>query len=264
MEQKESRNTGRRVWAITAIIISVLVLLLAAAGTIGTWMGRSVVININNSLMEGVDHLAGAGRQGATRLGEGVDEIQSVVGEVESTLDDISNNVSDKGLVLTLLPPEKEAKIVGAADRIGETMNSITSALGAAFDLYKAIDDIPLVNLPKPEEAKVQALDDDVQEIQDSVDQLAADIQEFRDGAASEVSEISAKVGEVNDGLEKTSQNLSDLDSNLADVQTQASEWQSRFQTITIFAALVVTLLLFWVIYAMVVLILKYWAELQA
>ena len=171
---------------------------------------------------------------------------------------------SDKGLVMTLLPPEKEEKIVDTADRIGETLSSITSTIEAAFDLYKAVDDIPLVNLPKPEEAKVQALDDDVQEIQDSVDQLAADIQEFRDGVASGVSEISAAAGEVNDRLERTSQNLSDLDSNLADVQTQANDWQGRFRTIATTASVVVTLILIWVIYAMVTLIKKYWTELQA
>jgi methyl-accepting chemotaxis protein len=237
---------------------------LSAAGTVGTWIGRGVAINLNTSLMEGVDQLAGAGRQGATRFGEGVDEIRASVSEVESAVDEVAQNVSDKGLVMTLLPPEKEEKIVVTADKISETLNSITSAVETAFDLYKAVDDIPLVNLPKPEEAKVQALDDDVQEIQDSVDQLAADIQEFRDGAASGVSEISAAVGEVNDRLEKTSQNLSDLDRNLADVQTQANDWQSRFQTIATFATVVVSLIFIWVIYAMVILIKIYWAELQA
>jgi prefoldin subunit 5 len=110
----------------------------------------------------------------------------------------------------------------------------------------------------------VQALDDELQEIQNSVDQLAADIQEFRDGVASGVGQISSAVGEVNDRLESTSQNLSDLDNNLAEVQNRAIDWQSRFRTISTFAAIVVTLLLIWIIYAMVIQIQNYWAELKA
>ncbi len=263
MEQKESLSTGRRLWAITAIIISVLVLLLSAAGTAGTWIGRGAAIDVNDSLMEGVDQLAGVGRQGATRLGEGVDEIRVSVSEVESAVDEVALDVSDKGLVMTLLPPEKEEKIVNTADNIGEILNSITSVVETAFDLYKAVDDIPLINLPKPDEAKVQALNDDVQEIQDGVDQLAAGIQEFRDGAASGISNISAAAGRVNGRLETTSQNLSDLDNNLADLQTRANDWQGRFRTIVTIAAVVVTLILIWVIFAMVNLIMKYWAELQ-
>ena len=264
MEQKKSLSTGQRVWAITATIISVLVLLLSAAGTVGTWIGRGVAIDLNDSLMQGIDHLAGAGREGATLLGEGIDEIQAFVGEVESAVDEVAQDVSDKGLIMTLLPPEKEEKIINTAENISETLNVITSAVGAAFDLYQAIDDIPLVNLPKPDEAKVQALQSDVQEIQDSVDQLVSDIQEFRDGAASKVTKISSAAGEVNGRLQTTNQNLAALDSELADLQARAAAFQASFRTMVTIAAVVVTLILIWVIYAMVILIMKYWAELQA
>jgi methyl-accepting chemotaxis protein len=264
MAQGESMSIGHRVWVISAMAISVLVLLLSVVGTVGTWIVRHVAIDVNNSLMEGVDQLAGTGRQGATRLGEGVDEIRASVGEVESAIDEVAQNVSDKGVVMTLLPPEKEEKIVDTADQLGGFLSNITSAIDAAFDLYKAVDNIPLVNLPKPEEAKVQALNNDVREIQDSVDQLVTDIQEFRDGVASGVSEISAAIGEVNDRLERTSQNLSDLDSDLADVQAQAEDWQGRFRTIATIAAVFLTLILTWTIYGMIIVIMKYWAELKA
>ncbi len=264
MEQTKSLSTGYRIWAIAAIIISVLVLLLSAAGTVGIWVARDAAVDVNDTLMESVDQLAGAGRKAASRLGDGVGEIQGFVVEVELAVNELAQNVSDKGVVMTLLPPEKEQKIVDTANNIGETLNSITSAVETAFDLYKSVDDIPFVNLPKPEETRVQALDDNVQEIQESVDQLADDIQDFRDGAASEVSKISAAAGEVNDRLEITSQNLSNLDNELDDLQTRANEWKDRFRTITMIAALVLTFIFVWTIYAMVVLIKKYWAELQS
>ena len=264
MEQTKSISTGYRIWAISAIIISVLVLLLSAAGTVGIWVGRNAAIGVNDTLMESIDHLAGAGRQAASRLGEGVGEINAFVVEVESAVDEIAQNVSDKGVVMTLLPPEKEQNIVDAADNIGETLSSIVSAVETAFDLYKSVDDIPFINLPKPEEARVQALDDNVQEIQDSVDQLVADIQDFRDGAASEVSKVSAAAGEVSDLLGETTQNLTDLDSDLGDLQTRANEWKDRFRTITAIAALILTFIFVWTIYAMIILIKKYWTELQA
>ena len=81
------------------------------------------------------------------------------------------------------------------------------------------MDDIPLVNQPKPEEAKVQTLVDDVQEIQDRIDRLAAKIQEIRDGFISGDSDIVASMGEDYNRWQKASQNLSDLDNNPADLQ---------------------------------------------
>jgi uncharacterized phage infection (PIP) family protein YhgE len=261
MNEKESPSTWRRVWLITAIIISILVLLIAAGGIAGTWFGRGVAINVNDSLMEAVDRLAGAGRQGVTQLSDGVDEIRVLVGEVESAVDEVSQNITDKGLVMTLLPQEKEEKILTTAENVGETLDSITSAVETAFDLYKAIDDIPLVDLPKPEEAKVQTLNENVAEIQDNVDQFATDVQQFRDDAASKVDEISERIGEINNQLETTSQNLSALNSELADLQTRANDWQGRFRTISAITSLFVTLLLIWIIYAMVNLIKQYWTE---
>ena len=120
------------------------------------------------------------------------------------------------------------------------------------------------MDLPKPEEAKVQTLNENVAEIQDSVDQFATDVQQFRDDAASKVDEVSARIGEINNQLETTSQNLSALDSELADLQTRANGWRGRFRTISAIASLFVTLLLIWIIYGMVILIKQYWAELKS
>ena len=264
MEQKESNNIWRRVWVITAIIICVLVVILSLAGIAGTWVGRGVAINVNDSLMEGVDLLASAGRQGTAQLSDGVSNIQSTVGEVESAVDQVAKNISDKGLVLTLLPPEKEQNVVDAADKVGETLESITSAIEAALDLYTAIDDIPLINLPRPDDAKVLSLGDNIQEINDSVDRLAADIQEFRDGASSEVSDISTAIGQVYDRLDVANQNLFELDSYLTDVQTQANEWQNQFRTITAVASIFVSVIFIWIIYSQIILILIYWKEIKS
>ncbi len=264
MEQKESNNIWRRVWVITAIIICVLVVILSLAGIAGTWIGRGVAINVNDSLMEGVDLLASAGRQGTAQLSNGVSDIQSTVGEVESAVDQVAKNISDKGLVLTLLPPEKEQNVVDAADKVGETLESITSAIEAALDLYTAIDDIPLINLPRPDDAKVQSLGDNIQEINGSVDRLAADIQEFRDGASSGVSDISTAIGQVYDRLDVANQNLFELDSYLTDVQTQANEWQNQFRTITAVASIFVSVIFIWIIYSQIILILIYWKEIKS
>ncbi|MFN2160362.1 MAG: hypothetical protein ACK2U3_13760 [Anaerolineales bacterium] len=263
MEQNSSPSVGRRIWAIAAIVISILVLLLAATATVGVWYGRGIAIEANDTLMDGVYDLSSAGRKGAQRLNERVDEIQGVVSEIESAVDEIAQDVSNKGLILTLLPPEKEQKIIDTADSIAETLDTIRTAIETALDLYRAVNDIPFINMPKPDEKKVQTLSEDILEIQDSVDQLAADIQEFRDGAASAVSKVSAAAGEVNDRLKQTSLDLSNLDSELAEMQTRASNWKIRFRTITAVTALVLTVIFIWSIYGMVVLIIKHWREFE-
>ncbi len=264
MTKTETLSTGRRVWLWTAVIISGIVLLLAAAGIIGTWVGRSVVIDVADGVLDGVYQLAGVGREGVVLVNGHTDDLRVAVEEVETAVDEISQNVSDKGLVLTLLPPEKEQKLADTADRIDEAANNIRSIVVAVVELIDAVSKIPFVNIPEPDPAKVESLQSDILAIQTGVDQLAADIQAFRDDAAGSVDKISGAAGEVASELGNIQDELATIDSNLNDLQTRTGELKSSIRFWTFFIALGLSLLLAWVIYGMVMLIRQKWAELHA
>lgn len=262
--EKPQMSTGRRVWLWSAVVISVLVLLLTVGGIIGTWVVRGAAIDVVNGLMAGVDQLAGAGREGAALVGNRVGQLSDTVGEVQSAVDEISDNVSDRGLVLTLLPPEKEEELVNRANRVVDTANSILAAIEAAIDLYTTVNNIPFVNLPQPDPERVQEIENDIQVIQDDVAQLAADIQQFRDDVAARIGRVSTAAGEINAVLDQTQQALVELDNNLANIQTRAQNFADRFATMATIFAVVVTLLLAWIIYALANTAYGHWQELQA
>ena len=267
MEESKSRpelSTGRRIWIVTAMVISIIVLVLNVAGIAGTWVARGVVIDIGIATFETIDQVAGIGREGAAAVDDVVAEIRTVTGEVVAAVDEIASDVSNKGIVLTLLPPEKEQRLYDAADRVGETVDSILSVIEAVTGLLEAIDSIPFINLPKPDPAEVEEMQANVQALADDVEQLASDIQQFRDEAAGEISRISSAAEEVGGRLDNTRANLSEIDSSLADIQERANAIKQRFSTIVTVIAVILTLLLAWVAYGMVALTRNYWAELRA
>ncbi len=262
-DETRSVSTGRRVWMWAAICISVVVLILAVAGIGGTWVARSVAINVATGVLEGIDHLAGVGREGAVLLDGGVAEVRSIVGSVEEAVGQIAEDVSDKGLVLTLLSPEKEQRLVEAAERVGETLDTFRSVIQAVIELVDAIDSIPFVNLPKPDPAELEELEADVQSVRDGVDQLASDIQAFRDGVASEISTVSDGAGRINSRLEETQEDLARIDGKLSDVQERANQLVGTVRIWATIIAIVLTLVLGWVGYGMVKLIRGNWAEVR-
>lgn len=257
-------SMGQKVWAWTAVVVSVIVLILAAAGVIGVWVGRGIAIDLNNGVMDGVIKLAGVGEEASNRLSTGIGELRSGVGEVENAVDKVSQNVSDKGVILTLLPPEREQNLVSKADKVAETVKSITSSIGAARDLYASINSIPFVSLPKPKDETVQALESGISDLQNDVDQLASSIKDFREGAAAEVSQISSAAGDVKTRLQKGEDNLSKLGGELDTLQTEAEAFKGKFSTMVTIFTIVVTLMLAWIIYAMVILIRQNWDALHA
>jgi uncharacterized phage infection (PIP) family protein YhgE len=262
-EIKRPLSTGRRVWIFAAIGISLLVLLLSVAGIAGTWVVRAVALDVTTGVLDGVDQVAGVGREGVAQLGGDAADLRATVSEVESAVDQIAQNVTDKGLVLTLLPPETEQELDATAERIGESLDDIRSLIRAAVDLIDAVSSLPFVNVPEPDPEEVQALENDVNAIGDAVDQLAADIQAFRDGVATEIAAVSAAVSEVNGWLEKIQQGLGEIDGGLSRVQERANQIAGRLRLWATVIAVLLSMIQAWVSYALVTLIRAYWAELR-
>lgn len=264
MEEKKTLTTGRRVWLWTAVIVSAIVLILSVGGIVGSWVGRSVVIDVADGVLDGVHQLAAVGREGVGFVDGHAEDLRVTVGEVETAVDQISQNVTDQGLVLTLLPPEKEQRIENAADRVGETAANIRAIVDSVVGLIDAVSKIPFISLPAPDPLKVEALQSDIAAIQAGADQLTSDIQAFREGTSERIDTITEGVGNVNDRIVGIQDKLDAIDANLDGLQTRTGELKSQIRTLTFIAALVVTLIMLWVIYAMVVLIRKDWSELRA
>ena len=120
-----SQSTGQRVFSVVSMIISVLVLILASTALIGAWMARSTVVDISTGVLEGIEQLAQVGREGVDRLDTRLMNLQEGIDEVTSAVDQIAENVEDKGLILTLLPPEKEQKLADTAEQISDGIASV-------------------------------------------------------------------------------------------------------------------------------------------
>lgn len=255
-------SRGRRVWLWLAISISSLVLLLAAAGIVGAWVGRSEGIRFADRALDGVYELAGVGRQGAIRLNEAIGDLFLVTSEVELAVTGLAQSVTDRGVVVTLLPPEKEQQLTESAQRLSDTITSILDVVRTAVSLAEAIDSLPFVNLPKPEEAKLQTMQQNVQEINMAVEQLAADVQSFRDGVATEIGRVATAVNQVNQQLTSTQQSISETEAALARLQTRTQELKQTVRRVLTITAIVLTLLLSWIIYALVVVIRQHWQTL--
>jgi hypothetical protein len=257
-------STGRRIFAVVSIVLSVVVLLLSVAGIIGTWWAYRPVIDVSTGVLEGVDQLAQVGREGIARLDTRLTELREVAVEVEEAADQVAQNVADKGLILTLLPPEKEQELQASAQQIADGLASFRDVVAAVIDLIDAVGQVPFVNLPEPDPERVAGLDEGISSIRASVTELETDIRQFREGAGANISEISAAAAEIDQRLGAAQENLAQVDGELARLQSDTGQLKERIPTLVTTAAVVITLLLAWSGYAMVVLIQQAWSGLRS
>lgn len=259
-----SKNkTWRRIWAITSIVLSVVALLLSVAAIAGTWVARGVAVDLSTGVLDGIDGLAQVGRDGISRLDAGLGEVRGVVTTVEDAVSQIGKNVEDKGLIMTLLPPEMEAELEGIAQRVRDVFADIRGVFAAVIELKRAVDKIPFVKTPSLSEERVQAIEEDVNGVRSSIDGLKADIRQFREGAAGEISKVSDAAANVDSRLGATQDDLAAADGQLAELQARVEVLKRRLATLLTVAAVVMTLLFGWVAYALVRLIQQSWIGLR-
>lgn len=250
-----TKSKSQRILAIISIIISGLVLLLALTGIIGVWSLRGTTINITTGVLDGMGELAQVGRNGVSRLDTRLTGLQTTVNEIEAAVDQVGQNVEDKGLVMTLLPPEKERKLENTAEQITDGLASIKDTIEAVRELKQAIDKIPFVNLPEPELEKVAATQESIDSLRSGVTELKDNIREFREESAAKVSNISDAAKDVGDRITTSRENLAEVDGRLEALQDDATKLARNLTTYITVAIIIFTLVFAWVIYAMVILI---------
>jgi hypothetical protein len=252
-------STGRRILIIAVFVISGLVLLLSLVAVVGAWAGRSAAIELVTEFTTGVDQLAGAARNGIAKLDADVDDVRDVVGRVRDAADQAAQNVSDEGLLLTLLPPDIGAQLESLATRVRSTVDSVMMVLSAANDLVDAVRALPFVDVPQAED--VSAIQNQVQGIRTDVEQLAADVRQFRENAAAEIATVSRTASEIDARLDNTQQDLAAVDGKLAWLQDTANYIKEHFPLWMTIATVLLTALLLWVSYGMIYLMRAYGRE---
>ena len=251
-EQTGSRHIGRKIWYSIAIVLSVLVLLLSAAGVIGAWVVGRSLSNMTVSLLGVVEDTAGGLRQLTQQIDTGAAGIQEISTDVAGVSAKISQNVEDKGLVVLLLPAEQEQRLAAKGESIHETFSAIRNLLASGINFYNSIDSMPFISLPKPDPEKVSKIQKSVEDTRANVAQLRQNVQDFRSGAAGKIDLVTQAADKITQGMGELRNTLAELDSDLAALQELAIRLQMLVPLVFVLVALLVTLFLAYVIYSQV------------
>jgi hypothetical protein len=143
--------TLKRILSITTIILCGIVILLSAAGVIGAWATTGKVIEAGTRLLTGAEKAAGAVQIGLQSIDEELNNLEEDTAAIQEATAQLSQNISDKGLVMVLLPPAREEKLTNTIGAIEDALNTAELMISSLIDTLSFIDGLPFVELPKPE-----------------------------------------------------------------------------------------------------------------
>jgi len=259
-----SNKPSSRIFAGLTVFLCAIVLLISLAGIVGAWVGGRALIDASLQLLDGIDRTAETAHVAIGRVNTGLTQVNAEVSSLEATTAQLSQNVNDKGLVLTLLPQGREDALSAKVQQFMEEFNRVREVVVSTIDLYRAVDALPFVNLPKPQGEAMQKITGLVSEIAAAVKEIDARIVEVRSNAAGAISKVTDALGNAKDRLQKIATELNALDAQLLAVQARAAELKQTIPVAITVAMILITLLAAWVAYTQIVIMRGAWRKLRA
>lgn len=252
MNTHKNTHLGRKVLYSIVIGMSGLILLFSALGILGVWLVQGTLSDATVSLLRVVEGSARIGRMSADRVDQALAALQEQVSDVMDASGQLSQNVTDKGLVLVLLPEEKEQKLVETAGSVRDTYQGIRASIAQGLDLYRSINRLPFVSLPGPDESQMNKIETSITTIRASVQKLRSEIMDFRSGVTKRIDKVTAAADLLNNEIAQIRDELARLDARLAALEAFSLRLQKLIPGIFMTVAVVFTLMLGFLIFTQV------------
>jgi hypothetical protein len=243
---------GRRIWYGTAMFLSGLILLLSVVGIAGVWIIEHALGDTIVQIFDAVGNVTVNLQQVTKGVDQKLENIQTTSNFISTASARLSQNVTDKGLILLLLPEEQEQNLANLSSSVKDTAGTMRDTLSAGLSIYHTIDRLPFVSLPAPSQDQVDKLGSSIDEIQSSVDSLRTEIAVFRSGITNRIDKVVAGADFLTSRVGQARDQLASLNARLAIIQESLDQWQNMALTALVIVACLVTLFLGWVIYSQV------------
>lgn len=252
MDDQNNRNLGKKVLYTAAITMSAIVILLSVVGILSVWLVKPPVEDTAVSLLVLVERSAGRMRRVNSRVDQTMGELQMITTEIADASIQLSQNVTDKGLVMVLLPEEKEQGLVDKISSAQATFDDIRDTVAQILDVYHSVNRLPFVSLPGLSEEQVAEIENSVAQTRELVETLRSEIADFRAGVSGTVDQVEAVANLLTDEIILVRDDLSQLDSDLAALEALVVRLQRVIPTALLTSAVIISLLFAFVVYTQV------------
>ena len=256
--ETKQRHLGFKIWYGLGIAFCVLVILISVVGVPGIWVVGNRLSSVTGQTLVVVENTADGLSTIVVQIDQEVAGLEETSTAISGATSQLGQNVTDKGLILTLLPEEREQKLIAQAEELQQDLNTVSEALKAGLELYQSIDNLPFVSLPKPEPQTVASLEQTIADIQSTIQEVVQVTQDFRAGVSEEIGKVTGMLDDITATLTEVRQNLAKLNSNLEALQSLAVGLRSKIPFIFTSLSIIVTLFLAWLIYTQVEIIRLY------
>lgn len=252
MNSENNTHLGKKILYSLVIGMSGLILLVSLAGIIGVWVVERPIADAAVSVLKVVENSSQVIRQANSRVDQTLAALEEKTTDIANSSQQLSQNVNDKGLVMVLLPEEKEQQLTETADSVRDTYSGIRESIANGLDLYRSINRIPFVSLPGLSDDQVEKLESGIAQTQALVTTLRSGIADIRSGVTGAIDKVSATANLLIEEIQRARDASAQVDSSLAALEALSVRLQQVIPGILVIIAVILSLIFVFLIFTQV------------
>jgi hypothetical protein len=201
----------RKILGYFAMFLSIDVLIASILSLILMWVAFSAAGNMLVNLFEAAEKATGAADKALNQLDTAMVDFGNKSSALSDNIAEVGQSVEDKGVIATLLPPDKETAFTDKVNEVKQTVGQVKDGIDSVRSFMQAFQAIPFIQTPSLDDTLLGKLNDGIKKIEDLAAQIKQGIEDARNGIAGAVNQISATLAEVSNAVFEARYPLAEL-----------------------------------------------------
>jgi hypothetical protein len=191
----------RKILGYFAMFMSIDVLIASILGVILMWVSFTAAGNLLVNLFEAAEKVTGAADKALNQLDVAMVDFGDKAAILGSNIAEVGQSVEDKGVIATLLPPDKETAFTDKVNEVRQTFGQVQDAIDSVRNFMQAFQALPFIQTPNLDDTLLGKLDDGIRKIEALAAEIKQGIENARNGIAGAVNQISAALAQVSNAV---------------------------------------------------------------
>ena len=191
----------RKILGYFALFLSIDVLIASILALIFMWLSFTAAGNMLVNLFEAAEKATATADKALTQVDNAMVDFGSKAAALSNDVAQIGQNVADKGVIASLLPPEKAALFTDKVNEVKQTVGQVKDAIDSVRNFMKAFQAIPFIQTPSLDDSLLGKLDDAIKKVEDLVGQIKQGIENLRNGITGAIDQVSGAVAQLSDAV---------------------------------------------------------------
>ena len=191
----------RKILGYFAMFLSIDVLIASILGLILMWLAFTSAGNALGNLFVAAEKATAVADKALTQVDNAMVDFGSKAAALSSDVAQVGQNVTDKGVIANLLPPDKATVFTDKVNEVKQTVAQVKDAIDSVRNFMQAFKAIPFIQTPNLDDSLLGKLDDAIKKVEDLVGQIKQGIENLRDGIAGAIDQVSSALAQLSDAV---------------------------------------------------------------